>query len=613
MTAISITDLNNAKTDVDHIAEISTSNALTATDRLGNVKDTLVGAMYKVSAFNSRGAWSAITVYAIKDLVSNAGTWYVCVVPHTSSASFATDTATKWRVYQGVTPADLSAAGGSALIGHPTGNTVKQELDILHRGDDPFNQNGFSSAATSQCSFVLLGDSISEGVGASSYVKGCSWMAARSLMNAGDLGWPNDRSYGNHSVINMANALATGILSSTGTLVATGIVGSRVSLAAGQILTLTGVATDYVDFIYDASASTGSVQVKLNGTLLATKTISGTGLQNTFPTQLSVLSGSGALTSESDVITFTSVSGTVVITAVLAWRNSYISPAAYVIAKSGSAYQDYTASTQMDEIAYYLNLFRSGNLNYLLLNLGTNNIYNATKSLSPSAMVAQISALITGINSRCASVRYAIAVPPKAYEATWPVIAGGYTYLDYVDAIVAFAKANGHALIRHDKSILGQGLSTFYYDGVHPNDIGHQIAARNICDVLEVPVNGNMKGPVGYIQPPAELMNLLYGTSVNITMNSTWRALSNNTAYTAKARLVGNVVYLSGAVEPNGSVSQIIGTLPAGYHPTTRGTYIATRDNAGTANFLIDTSGNITLSTSVPATWVSLENIVISL
>ena len=613
MTAITITDLNNAKTDVDHIASIATSTNLTATDRLGNTKDTVAGAMFKVSAFNSRGAWVTATAYAIKDLVSNAGTWYVCVVAHISSAAFATDTATKWRVYQGVTLADLSPAGGSALIGHPTGNTVKQELDILHRGDDPFNQNGFSSAASSQCSFVLLGDSISESVGASSYVKGCAWMAARSLMNAGDLGWPNERTYGNHSVINMANAIASGVLSSTGTLVATGVVGSRVSLAAGQVLTLTGVATDYVDFVYDASASSGSVQVKLNGTLMATKAISGTGLQNTFPTQLSNLTGVGVLTSETDVITFTSVSATVVITAVLAWRNSYTSPAAYVIAKSGTAYQDYTTSTQMDEIAYYLNMYRSGSLNYLMFNLGTNNIYNATKSLTPAAMIAQISALITGINARCTSVRYAIAVPPRAYETTWPVIAGGYTYFDYVDAIVAFAKANGHALIRHDKSILGQGLNAFYYDGVHPNDIGHQIATRNICDVLEVPVNGNQKGAPGYIFPPAELANLLYGTSVNIAMNSTWRALSNNAAYTAKARLVGKVVYLSGAVEPNGSVSQVIGTLPAGYHPTARGTYIATRDNAGIANFLIDASGVITLSTAVPSTWVSLENIVISL
>lgn len=45
MTAITITDLNNAKRDVDHIAELATSVALTATDRLGNVKRTMSGAL----------------------------------------------------------------------------------------------------------------------------------------------------------------------------------------------------------------------------------------------------------------------------------------------------------------------------------------------------------------------------------------------------------------------------------------------------------------------------------------------------------------------------------------------------------------------------------------
>lgn len=118
MTAISIADLNNAKTDVDHISDVSTSVALTSTDRMGNVKDTVAGAVFKIGSFNNRNAWVTATSYAVKDLVSNAGTWYVCVVAHTSSAAFATDTATKWRIYQGVTTGDLSASSGSTLSGH---------------------------------------------------------------------------------------------------------------------------------------------------------------------------------------------------------------------------------------------------------------------------------------------------------------------------------------------------------------------------------------------------------------------------------------------------------------------------------------------------------------
>lgn len=43
MAAITITDLNNAKTDVDHLAAIATSTALTVTDRLGHSKKTIAG------------------------------------------------------------------------------------------------------------------------------------------------------------------------------------------------------------------------------------------------------------------------------------------------------------------------------------------------------------------------------------------------------------------------------------------------------------------------------------------------------------------------------------------------------------------------------------------
>lgn len=213
MTAITISDLNNAKTDVDHIAAIATSTSLTATDRLGHTKPTMAGAAVIIDAkmdqvefakiaalanidadidnvesvksaalanidadaasvevakntavgitipatttaaisavnaaknqalidiaekvdatdaalnsaieslksFNSRGAWTAVTLYNIKDLASVSGTWYVCVAPHTSSAAFATDIASKWRVYQGVMLGDLALASAAGLVGY---------------------------------------------------------------------------------------------------------------------------------------------------------------------------------------------------------------------------------------------------------------------------------------------------------------------------------------------------------------------------------------------------------------------------------------------------------------------------------------------------------------
>lgn len=100
MPAITITDLTNAKLDVDHIAQVANSDSATATDRLGQTKSTAFGAIAAIMALNNRGAWAAITAYAVNDLVLQASTWYACMVAHTSSAAFATDESTKWRVHQ---------------------------------------------------------------------------------------------------------------------------------------------------------------------------------------------------------------------------------------------------------------------------------------------------------------------------------------------------------------------------------------------------------------------------------------------------------------------------------------------------------------------------------
>ena len=66
MTAITIADLINAKLDTDHIADIATSTAATATDRLGHVKITMAGAVAEVDA-------KVALVSAAKDAAINIG------------------------------------------------------------------------------------------------------------------------------------------------------------------------------------------------------------------------------------------------------------------------------------------------------------------------------------------------------------------------------------------------------------------------------------------------------------------------------------------------------------------------------------------------------------
>lgn len=106
MTAITVEDLDNAKLDVDLIAEVATSTEATATDRKGNVKLTVQGAMQTLIAVNPRGPWATATAYAVKDVFTEGGITYVAVLAHTSTSISADLAAGKIALYQGVTVQD---------------------------------------------------------------------------------------------------------------------------------------------------------------------------------------------------------------------------------------------------------------------------------------------------------------------------------------------------------------------------------------------------------------------------------------------------------------------------------------------------------------------------
>ena len=64
-----------------------------------------------------RGNWATTTAYAVNDAVKESGVVYLCAEAHTSG-TFATDLAAgKWGIAQGVTPTELAAEGGAALVG----------------------------------------------------------------------------------------------------------------------------------------------------------------------------------------------------------------------------------------------------------------------------------------------------------------------------------------------------------------------------------------------------------------------------------------------------------------------------------------------------------------
>jgi hypothetical protein len=108
--------------NAERLDEVVNSAALTYLDRLGAARMTLAGAVDSIKSITSRGAWVTGTVYAAKDVASNAGSWWICLAPHTAGATFAGDQAAYWRLYQGVLGADLaddaSISKGSGQVGH---------------------------------------------------------------------------------------------------------------------------------------------------------------------------------------------------------------------------------------------------------------------------------------------------------------------------------------------------------------------------------------------------------------------------------------------------------------------------------------------------------------
>lgn len=138
MTLPTQTEFEDAKVDLDDLETIvNGSNTTTVTTRLGSSVPTAAKALNdsiaSVAAINDRGAWATATAYAVKDLVVESGVYYICIVAHTSSGTFATDKNSKWRVYQGVlkneiaevfdSVADMKTAADSGQI--PVGYKVQ--------------------------------------------------------------------------------------------------------------------------------------------------------------------------------------------------------------------------------------------------------------------------------------------------------------------------------------------------------------------------------------------------------------------------------------------------------------------------------------------------------
>lgn len=405
--------------------------------------------------------------------------------------------------------------------------------DISKTAVDPANANlnAFGRLYTRN-NIVLLGDSITAGVGASVQRFAYASLLGQAIANYYKDGYsyPLLRNVGPSNYIWTHNGTASSV----------GLSADSVSLngPSQYIGLLPSEGVGIVAFVEVLAGTATVIQLIVNGSVVSSATLSGSVYEAflTLP--------NGVSWTSSDDVRVTSPTGTLVISGVtpLRYGNSVVnavntSPLMITCGRSGKSFEYFRANKALS--ASMASSFSGSGTSSYIIALGTNSIYNPDEAQTPSAYVSSMLGLESDLKSLDADINVIFTIPPQADESIWPVAKPGYTYFDYVDAIKDAIPA--HKLIDLNVPALP------YVDGAHPNDVGHIALARRIAEALGVPFN---------VEPPSILRtSKLIGASPIII----------NNGYVT--RDVHGVKGLSGQVLPNGASTDLLTTLTSEYRP----------------------------------------------
>lgn len=154
MPAITITDLENAKTDVDHLAAIANSTAPTATDRLGRTKQTLAGlsAEFPNAAANAAAAAASAT-QAANEATSAAAAVDAAFAEATAAqasrvaAESARDAAQLSAGVYATTAAGLAATTTGRYFSVPSADSTEYLILYLNNAGAAVEQKRYPSVA----------------------------------------------------------------------------------------------------------------------------------------------------------------------------------------------------------------------------------------------------------------------------------------------------------------------------------------------------------------------------------------------------------------------------------------------------------------------------------
>tara|TARA_R110000822_G_scaffold5332_3_gene22795 strand:+ start:1104 stop:3068 length:1965 start_codon:yes stop_codon:yes gene_type:complete len=441
---------------------------------------------------------------------------------------------------------------------------------------------------------ILVGDSITAGTGSTTYKQSYAFQVMRSIWNSLDNGDNTDRGFRYETILNLVQEFARGDIGGAASIGGNyvngiGATNDALKIPVGTTLTITNREISSCDFFYDATATTAtSVNFDLNGTVYINKALAGTGIQSTFATN--IIDGI-QLINDTDTIGITAVGGDVYITGLMTFRKSSLSPTVFISAQPAWGYTDFL--TKAPILSQHVQTLATGKVKLIILNLGTNNIFAGIVKTPDDYLVA-VQDLITAYELGMGNCKFIISVPAEGGGAFPTVLA---SYNEYINKIVGFCDTNGHQVLRLDKTVISKFPDNYTIDGIHPNDEGHAIEAKLICDAINVPYNRFDYRRVANSAPKP--------INADVTYNDTWGDFSSS-AFAVKVQVEGNILSLSGIAQPNGSVSTTVAVLPVGFRPL-RNAFVVVKTSTGIIGATINTTGNVDVDSVAP--WVSFENI----
>lgn len=342
-------------------------------------------------------------------------------------------------------------------------NSQKFELSVMNRITRAKSGVGLGSG-----SLTIVGDSITEGVGATLTARQYASRvrdAFLSYMGGG---------YGYETITNFA-ALDGMTIAGTTSFGTKGPCKKSLIMQPNATITFTRDIA-YLDVFFHKTPTSGSLEIRKNGTLMKTLNLSGTETANalSFP--------SSSWTSENTTYEIKCVGAQVELTGILTLKSAANVMHINRIAVSGFSTSDYIGAETLASLNAFGTFFAAQGV--FVLGLGTNDIYSDTKAVTPKVFKQNLKTIITSLKSSNSKHAIVLTVPPKANENTWnPKLA---SYDEYKKAVYELALEFKCPVA--DYSVIDFVGNGWYSDGVHPNNDGHFAMAKVLTKTLDIPL-----------------------------------------------------------------------------------------------------------------------------